>query len=881
MSVFRRFLCLGLCFLSTLLLPTENMKAAASANTRCLVENYRFEEAMDIFSILSGKNSITGTDTSRIVPIESILDYFCQSDRLVPLSRWNSEPDIVLRADSILQNKYKFWVHDIVELPKDLSWSENPDENRNWVYHLHSFDFLWILSEAYRMTGNTAYLTRGIELTLDYIDDNCDPLKQTCALSWSDHTVSNRMIFLTDCWPLLVENELMNRHVASRLLEFIWRHGRFLHDKRNYVAYSNHGIFSSIALLRIALSFPEFRDSSKWETTAIDRMERQLEENFSSNGVHKEFSPWYQIWCAAIISKYMEDCKLSGIELSPGFFNNYSKIVEAVPCFIYPDNTISLAGDSGLEPNEKLMRRFLAEILRKPHKNTVQCKETGVFVMRSQRRRFSDPQNESCLMAFFSNKAKNHDHIDPLNIELYSRGQKWITDSGRYAYEPKKIQRKFVRSQRAHNTIIPFIARNNVEPGRQDRLQSPTIKRPQTHYHITESETFSLPDNSPETLEKLKTEFLEKNKGLLSSVHTDTPARKQTLEKLFDRINTIKDPTLKIEILKHLEGTCTEILREKIFVMIALVYMETNNDSAMKKYLEKVVELKSNSEYYNIAIQLLNTADEKYEDKSDKSSLSSRIGMDQKMETRPVPFQQEPGSKNSETGDKQPEADSFNQLPIRRNSKTDILTWISKKGFDYLEGSFCYTSNFSHSRAVLFVKPHYFIIVDKVKNKQQRMKIEQTFHFPPEVNVEDLGDGKYMLSSHDSLYCLMTPLIFPENIDSKILRGQTEPFYQGWYSGHYNELLPASTLVNQGDNMIGTHYLVYLLVPTGTTNPTRTRIRSTHPNTWNGHDDKPIRVWINDPAYRVLLSFMPSENFIRGSKTAPGAPVIKIQRFNN
>ena len=285
-------------------------------------------------------------DTSGTIPIGSILDYFCRPDRVLPLSRWHAEPDIVSRADSILHNKYKFWVHEQFELPEDPSWSEKPANNRNWVYHLHSFDFLWILTEAFRMTGNVEYLTRGLELVLDYIDDNCNPSKLTSELSWSDHTVANRMIFLTDCWPLLVENRLMDRNVASRLLEFIWRHGRFLHEESNYADWSNHGIFSSTGLLRIAVFFPEFNESSEWKATALSRMENQLKDNFASSGVHKEFGPWYQIWCAAVISKFIEDCEISGIELPPEFINKYLKIVEAASCYIHPDNTISLAGDS-------------------------------------------------------------------------------------------------------------------------------------------------------------------------------------------------------------------------------------------------------------------------------------------------------------------------------------------------------------------------------------------------------------------------------------------------------------------------------------------------------------------------------------------------------
>ena len=161
------------------------------------------------------------------------------------------------------------------------------------------------------------------------------------------------------------------------------------------------------------------------------------------------------------------------------------------------------------------------------------------------------------------------------------------------------------------------------------------------------------------------------------------------------------------------------------------------------------------------------------------------------------------------------------------------------------------------------------------------MRIEQVFHFPPEVAVEDLGDGKWLLSSHDSAYCLMIPLIIPDSIDTKILKGQTRPFYQGWYSGHYNELLPAPAMVNQCDGLEGVNYFVYLMIPTGTMNPTRTSIRSTHPDLWDGNNNEPIRIWINDPAYMTTLSFKPSAGFILGDNKASGVPVIDIHQSSN
>ena len=75
-------------------------------------------------------------------------------------------------------------------------------------------------------------------------------------------------------------------------------------------------------------------------------MSGQLRDNFSDIGVHKEFSPWYQIWSAAVIAKYIEDCALAGIQLKSEFFEKFERVLEATSFFIHPDSMTALYSES-------------------------------------------------------------------------------------------------------------------------------------------------------------------------------------------------------------------------------------------------------------------------------------------------------------------------------------------------------------------------------------------------------------------------------------------------------------------------------------------------------------------------------------------------------
>ena len=311
-------------------------------------------------------------------------------------------------------------------------------------------------------------------------------------------------------------------------------------------------------------------------------------------------------------------------------------------------------------------------------------------------------------MAFFTGKAKDHNHIDPLNMELYSRGQKWITDSGRYAYEPNAIQRKYVLSQRAHNTITPFVSRNVIQSRGHSRTLSALTTNPRAFKKVAESKTSSILSAPAQNLYGPRNEFLENNIDLLSSINSDVPDRERKLGILFDRINSIDDLGLKIQILEHLEGISSGFLQEKIFVMIAMCYMDINNNLAAKAYLDKIIELESDSEYYDIAIQLIGTLDVGDNIELNWPSLPDSIETDRQTVNQPVDNQERLVIAGAETDDKRMESDLFSQPLIHNESQPDILTWISNKNFDYLEGFFRYNSTFSHSRALLFVKASLF-----------------------------------------------------------------------------------------------------------------------------------------------------------------------------
>ena len=92
-----------------------------------------------------------------------------------------------------------------------------------------------------------------------------------------------------------------------------------------------------------------------------------------------------------------------------------------------------------------------------------------------------------------------------------------------------------------------------------------------------------------------------------------------------------------------------------------------------------------------------------------------------------------------------------------------------------------------HLRSVMYLHDIGWIVIDKIQTTQPR-EIDVLWHWHPDVSVKNLENGS-VLGSHTSGHVQITEIT---GLDMPIqsIRGQEEPFIQGWYSEKYNEYQP-------------------------------------------------------------------------------------------
>ena len=114
------------------------------------------------------------------------------------------------------------------------------------------------------------------------------------------------------------------------------------------------------------------------------------------------------------------------------------------------------------------------------------------------------------------------------------------------------------------------------------------------------------------------------------------------------------------------------------------------------------------------------------------------------------------------------------------NKPLDSL-WVTTPVLDFVRGSYRFDHRkvkATHTRAILFVKPDYFVVIDRVdgdeKPHRYRMKYQLHHH------LQALASGTRVVGAKDGVPRVVVAPCRPD-LDLSIVKGQREPFYEGWH----------------------------------------------------------------------------------------------------
>lgn len=374
-------------------------------------------------------------------------------------------------AQDMKTNTYRLRRHDTkIELPEDLTWAENPFNDRNWQFKLHSWGFLDCLMKGYEASGDLWYLDRLKWFVEDWWEDNFVQKPPSKEFSWYDHSLPLRLGALIGIWEFVRRHEGLDEEFVKTSLRLVYWQGRILNEEASVrMDNHNHGLDQADYLLRAALIFPELEYSSRWRVDALARFKREIEFMMSSEGIQKENSPAYHMSYGASAFRRIQWFEhYIDKDISTSLSNLEDEALKFATVITQPNGYLPQIGDTGADVRLNISLPNLKTLSWFPHYQYVVSNgksgippanhrfifpETGYYIYRD---RWDAPGENSAtqLIMKCGFLAEGHRHDDDGNLLLYGLGEPWLTDGGQFAYEHNDV-RSYMLSPYAHNVTIP------------------------------------------------------------------------------------------------------------------------------------------------------------------------------------------------------------------------------------------------------------------------------------------------------------------------------------------------------------------------------------------------------------------------------------------
>jgi hypothetical protein len=362
------------------------------------------------------------------------------------------------RADEFLAGRYDP-VGQRVPLERrpdgGIDWQQRgPRGDKEFAWMLNRQHFLTDLLESHRETGDPAYAAAVDTVIADWVRQNPYPDRLTFSAPWRALEVARRML---DAWgayfDALRAPGVLRDETLLLLLGSVPEHADALHDHASSWG-GNHLVTEKVALVLLALQWPEFRDAARWRADGEAVTTREILAQTCPDGVHAELSNHYHRVMLQNAQHFAGLFRLAG-ESPPAAF---AERLEAMWHYF-----LAVARPSGWGPlnnaGDAEHNWLLAETLG-PEATTllddVRARTLHLFPWAGQVILRED-WTPGADWAFFDvgPHGTAHQHDDALHLSIDLAGEPFLVDAGRYTYQPGPW-RDYFTGPRAHN--VPTIA---------------------------------------------------------------------------------------------------------------------------------------------------------------------------------------------------------------------------------------------------------------------------------------------------------------------------------------------------------------------------------------------------------------------------------------
>lgn len=358
-----------------------------------------------------------------------------------------------------------------------------PDWDIKVTWELNRQQYLPILGKAYFITDNEKYAKEICDQIEQWIEQN--PYLQ--GVNWVEGIeAAVRIYSWIFAYHFISNSKSLTSQANLKILKYIYLHGKFimtfLSDK--WIINGNHLLAELSALLLIGVTFPEFKDSKKWVSFALQKLESELNTQVLDDGVIWEHSTGYQKFVTEMILYPVILLRKNGYKIPEKILLKLEKMLYFLDSIAMSNGKIPLIGDEDqgfmlklnfleyddvkgiLSCGEALFEKkyrtnselsfwlfggliFSSNKASTEKQNFELFKDSGYCLFRSSDDYLllvTNAQNKKYLHAA-------HRHLDILSFVYECQGEYFIVDNGTYIYNSDKLNRNLFRSTWMHNTL--------------------------------------------------------------------------------------------------------------------------------------------------------------------------------------------------------------------------------------------------------------------------------------------------------------------------------------------------------------------------------------------------------------------------------------------
>lgn len=386
-----------------------------------------------------------------------------RSRRAAMRGQYATDRDVMVADDALKHNFIGQSAYPPFYCGDDIDWASRPVPDNEWVWQLNRMGFWEAMGKAYWHTGEEKYAREWALQLLDWTQKN--PRDDQHGYAWRSIEAGIRGHLWMNHFYRFLDAPSFTPQVLVAFLNSCYDHASYLMTR--YRKGSNWGLMEAEGMAFIAMTFPEFRESEKWLSESILRLNTEIDRQVYPDGHQRELAIGYHTGSIGWFKRTWDLATMNGLSdaFPQSYLDKIEKMCEIPFKLALPDGTTTQFGDSWtgspghIWPN---LREWASVFDRddflyvasegnegkKPAQTAFALPHSGFYSLRSG-------WDKQAIAFVLKCGPDGGGHCQPDNgtFELYAGGRHLMPDAGSYIYSGDPENRAWFRQTKVHQTL--------------------------------------------------------------------------------------------------------------------------------------------------------------------------------------------------------------------------------------------------------------------------------------------------------------------------------------------------------------------------------------------------------------------------------------------